>query len=98
MEAIKNTSKGQNAHLSSAPDSRTSGLHANGYQSRKAREIAASLIRAASGSSVGISELPGFAARMTEANWRTVSFQAGVAVADHTAKVLTIAYLLKAAK
>lgn len=65
----------------------------NGYQKRKARLIAAVLILAAAQSETPMSQLAQLAARMSPDQWRTVSFQAGVAIADHAAKVLTIAYL-----
>lgn len=65
----------------------------NGYQKRKAKLIAAVLILAAAQSDVPMTQLAQLAARMSHRQWITVSLQAGVAVADHAAKVLTIAYL-----
>lgn len=88
----------KHAHLSLVPRSRFPALHPNGYQKTKARRIAASLIRACDGSSVTVHELPGIVARMSMAQWQTMAFQAGVAVADYTAKLLTIERLKKAAR
>lgn len=66
----------------------------NGYQKAKAKKIAGVLVRAAAASTIAMSQLPELAARMTADQWRTVSFQAGVPVADRSAKVLVIALLL----
>lgn len=65
----------------------------NSYQRRKARKIAAVLMLAAVNSDTPIANLPLLASRMTESQWRTVSFEAGVAVADRPARVFTIALL-----
>jgi hypothetical protein len=86
-----------NAHLAIVAGRDVPALPANGYQSRKARQIAACLIEAAARSSVTLRELPAIAARMNMAEWQSVAFQAGVAVPDYSAKLLTIAYLRKAA-
>ena len=65
----------------------------NGYQRKKARAIAGVLILAAASSDTPMSQLAQLAARMDHRQWITVSLQAGVAVADHAAKVFTIALL-----
>lgn len=66
----------------------------NPYQKRKAKAIAGVLILAAAASDTPMSQLPILVSRMSEDQWRTVSFQAGVPIADHAARVLTIALLL----
>lgn len=69
------------------------------YQRSKARAIAASLILAACESeTLSMKDLPNLAAHFSESEWRTVSFNAGEAVADFPARVLTIAYLRKVAQ
>lgn len=69
------------------------------YQRSKARAIAASLILAACESeTLSMKDLPELAAHFDEATWRTVSFNAGEAVADLPARVLTLAYLAKTGK
>ena len=65
----------------------------NRYQLRKARAIAGVLVIAAAASDTPMSLLPVLAARMSHEEWITVSLQAGVPVADHAAKVLTVALL-----
>ncbi len=67
----------------------------NAYQRRKARLIAAVLILGAAEMPfpVPMTMLAELAARMDHRQWVTVSLAAGVPVADHAAKVLTIAYL-----
>lgn len=69
----------------------------NNYQRRKAKLIAAVLLRAAALADIPMAELHKMAARMTPDQWRTVSFQAGVPVADHEARVLTVALLMRLA-
>ena len=69
----------------------------NGYQIRKAKAIAGVLILAAASSDTPMSQLAQLAAQMSHRQWVTVSLQAGVAVADHAAKMLTVAYLEKLA-
>ena len=87
----------RNAHLTIVGGRDLPVLPTNGYQASKARKMAACLLRAAASSSVTIRELPQIAARMNMAEWQSVAFQAGVAVPDYSAKLLTIAYLRKAA-
>ncbi len=65
----------------------------NSYQKRKAKRIAAVLLLAAAASDTPMSQLPALAAKMSHREWVTISMQAGVPVADHAAKVLTIALL-----
>jgi hypothetical protein len=65
----------------------------NRYQLRKARAISGVLVLAAAASDTPMSLLPVLAAQMSHENWITVSLQAGVPVADHAAKVLTVALL-----
>jgi hypothetical protein len=65
----------------------------NRYQLRKARAISGVLVLAAAASDTPMSQLAYLAARMDERQWITVSLQAGVPVADHAAKVLTVALL-----
>ena len=65
----------------------------NSYQKRKAKRIAAVLLMAAAASDTPMSQLPVLAARMSHCEWVTISLQAGVPVADHAAKVFTIALL-----
>ncbi len=65
----------------------------NSYQKRKAKRIAAVLVLAAASSSISLAELPSLAARMSHREWITVSLQAGVPVAEHQARVFTIALL-----
>ena len=67
----------------------------NSYQRRKARMIAAVLISAAAASGTALSELPAITAAMSHREWISVSLAAGVPVANDSAKVLTVAYLLK---
>jgi hypothetical protein len=85
----------QNAHLSVVPVGGFPSLRPNAYQARKARQISACLLQAAARSSVTLRELPKLAARMSMDQWRTVAFQAGVAVPDLAAKRATVAYLLE---
>lgn len=60
--------------------------------------MAACLLQASARSEqVSVRELPALAARMSADQWRTVAFQAGVAVPSHAAKRMTVAYLLQAA-
>ncbi len=66
----------------------------NSYQKRKAKAMAGALILAAAASETPMSQLPALAARMSFEQWRTLAFQAGQAVPDHAAKVMTIALLL----
>lgn len=66
----------------------------NPYQRRKAKAIAGVLILAAAASDTPMSQLPGLVARMSDDQWRTVSFQAGVPVADRAARIYTIGLLL----
>ncbi len=72
-------------------------MEANQYQRRKARAIAATFMLAAIASDTPLAKLPELAARMNDAQWRTVAFQAGQPVPDHAAKVLTVALLAKLA-
>jgi hypothetical protein len=67
----------------------------NRYQIRKARAIAGVLVLAAAKMPfpVPMTMLAELCARMNHEQWVTVSLQAGVPVADHAAKVLTIALL-----
>jgi hypothetical protein len=65
----------------------------NRYQMNKARALAGVLVLCAAQSDTPMSQLALLASRMTHENWITVSLQAGVPVADHAAKVLTIALL-----
>lgn len=65
----------------------------NSYQKRKAKAIAGVLILAAA-SDIPMSQLPVLASNMSEDQWRTVSFQAGVPVADRAARIYTIGLLL----
>jgi hypothetical protein len=65
----------------------------NGYQKRKAKRIAGVLMLAAAASDTPMSQLALLASRMDQRQWITVSLQAGVAVADHAARVLIVAYL-----
>jgi hypothetical protein len=65
----------------------------NSYQRRKARLIAATLLIAAAQSDTPMSSLAQLAAMMDESQWRTVSLQSGVAVADLPARVYVIAIL-----
>lgn len=67
----------------------------NRYQNRKARQMAAVLMVAAVAADVCYFEAGMLADRMTEDQWRTVAFTAGVPVADRAAQTLTIAYLLQ---
>ena len=55
----------------------------NRYQARKAKLIAATMVLAAAQSTdVPMAQLSFLASIMSESEWRTVSFAAGVAVAD----------------
>lgn len=65
----------------------------NSYQRNKAKRIAAVLLLAAAQSSISISELPALAARMSHEQWVSVSLQAGVPVAEKSARIFTIALL-----
>lgn len=65
----------------------------NRYQGRKAKLIAGTLVLAAAQSDTPMSNLATLAAHMSESQWRTVSFQAGVPVADVPCRVLCIAML-----
>ena len=66
----------------------------NRYQMRKAKLIAATMVLAAAQSeNVPMTQLALLASRMDEAQWRGVSFQAGVAVADAPARILVVALL-----
>jgi hypothetical protein len=61
---------------------------------RKAKLIAATMVLAAAQSeNVPMTQLALLASRMDEAQWRGVSFQAGVSVADTPCKVLVVALL-----
>ena len=64
------------------------------YQQRKARALAAVLMLAAVQSNTSYYEAGLLAARMTQENWRTVSFAADVAMADTVAQKFAVAYLL----
>jgi hypothetical protein len=90
--------KGYDAHFSLVPGGGRVERPANSYQSRKARQISACLLQACARSSVTLRELPKLAARMSMEEWRTVAFQAGVAVPDYAAKLLTVAYLIEAGR
>jgi hypothetical protein len=65
----------------------------NSYQSHKARQIAATLILAAGASDVPMIQLAQLASMFDEDQWRTVSFEAGVPVADTEARVMVVAIL-----
>ena len=65
----------------------------NRYQMRKAKLIAATMVLAAAQTDVPMTQLALLASRMDEAQWRGVSFQAGVSVADTPCKVLVVALL-----
>lgn len=67
----------------------------NRYQLNKARAIAGCLVLNAAKMPfpVPMTMLPELCARMTHEQWISVSLAAGVPVADHAAKVLTIALL-----
>lgn len=65
----------------------------NRYQKHKAKLIAATLLIAAAQSNTPMSQLAGMAASFGESEWRTVSFTAGVAVADTPARVYVVAIL-----
>jgi len=70
----------------------------NRYQLRKARMIASVLLLAAAKSeAVSLSQLGELAARMSEAQWITVSLQAGVSVADKPCRAAVVAILLNLA-
>jgi hypothetical protein len=69
----------------------------NAYQRHKARLIAATLLLAATQTDIPMSQLALLASHMSPEQWRTVSFQAGVAVADKAAQVLTVALLARLA-
>jgi hypothetical protein len=89
----------KNAHLSVVPRGGFPSLCPNRYQAKKGRRMAATILRAAcSSQSVTISELARISSKMTEDQWRTVAFQAGVAVPDVEAKRATVAYLLRVAE
>lgn len=66
----------------------------NSYQKRKAKAIAGVLIMAAAASDIPMSQLSVLASKMSEDQWRTVSFQAGMPVADRAARIYTIGLLL----
>jgi len=57
--------------------------------------MAATFMLAACASDTPLANLPLLASRMTDNQWRCVAFQAGQAVPDHAAKVLTVALLAK---
>lgn len=65
----------------------------NRYQQSKARLIAAVLLMAAAQGNTPMSQLAPLAARMSERQWTSVSFAAGVPVVDVPARVLVIALL-----
>jgi len=65
----------------------------NSYQKSKAKKIAAVLLIAAAQSDTPMADLATLAASMSEREWTSVSLAAGVAVADHPARVFTIAIL-----
>lgn len=66
----------------------------NRYQMRKAKLIAATMVLAAAQSTdVPMAQLSFLASIMSESEWRTVSFAAGVAVADQQARVMVVALL-----
>ena len=67
----------------------------NTYQRRKARLIASTLMLAAIQSDTPIKDLPAMAAAMNHRQWITVSLAAGVPVAQHPARVLTISILIQ---
>lgn len=67
------------------------------YQLRKARTIAGHLVLAAAVSDTPMSQLALLASRMSEREWISISLAVGVAVADHLARILTIALLGKLA-
>jgi hypothetical protein len=86
------------AHLSLVVCGNGASRPANSYQERKARRIAACILEAAARcESIAFEELPVLTAKMSEDAWRTVAFQAGVAIPDDRAKLLTVAYLIEAA-
>lgn len=66
----------------------------NNYQKAKAKKIAAVLVLAAAASSVSMTQLADLAARMSHSQWISVSLQAGVPVADGSAKAYTVALLM----
>ena len=65
----------------------------NSYQKRKAKLVAATLLMACCASTMPLTDLPRAAAAMNEAQWRAVSFNAGVPVLDTDARVLVVAIL-----
>ena len=69
----------------------------NSYQRRKARNIAAVLLLAAAQSDTPFSSLPELISRMDDAQWRTISLQAGVPVADVQCRTLVVAQLISLA-
>lgn len=91
--------RGQHAtNTDRASDPRIDALRSNRYQQKKARSLAAALLQSgAQSESVSLCEFSELAARLSHREWISVAMQARVAVPDHPAKVLTIAYLLKAA-
>jgi hypothetical protein len=65
----------------------------NSYQTSKARRIVAVLCAAQAESSLSRHELTKLVTLMSADQWRAISFAAGVAVADITAKAAVLAYL-----
>lgn len=65
----------------------------NGYQVKKAKAIAGTLVLAAAQSDTQMHDLAKMAAMMTMAQWRTASFSAGVPMAELECKVLVVAML-----
>lgn len=66
----------------------------NGYQRRKARLIAGSIIQAACQMEEPLSQLPATVARFTHRQWISVSLAAGVPVAEEPCRKLVVALLL----
>lgn len=65
----------------------------NSYQRRKAKALAGVLVLAAVQSDTPLAQLPVLVSRMSHQQWVTVSMEAGVPVADHAAKIMTLALL-----
>ncbi len=69
----------------------------NKYQRRKARAIARFLLSCQAQSSLTRHQLARCIALMSDAEWRLVAFQAGVAVADLDCKAAVLAMLRETA-
>lgn len=65
----------------------------NRYQRTKARKIADCLLKASAQSSVRATELPRLVSLMSDRDWQTLCFAAGVPIADLTAKRFVLAEL-----